>query len=438
MNILVIGQCTLHWGRMEFGNIGNYYVIEPFFRGIRWAFPDAYVQTTMQMSQRFCAAEGINVLPMELYYAWRPNELELASEELQLVARMNQSDGCIETTPYIDAVKQADLVIDFSGDIWGDNADLFGQDRLAVGLIKDLVAQRLGKPTAMIAGSPGPFGSYDKRQLAKEVYAQFDLVTNREPISTRLLKKDGFYTGKTINLACPSFLFKKPETQKITEILESEALSLRQREKPLVGFIVCGWNFEKGPFDLWPRDGDDYRNFISAVEFITRDLKCQVCLLSHNNGFDVPPAPFRLKHGRDYPIIKQLQALLAERGVVDDVICLDGIYDPWETKAIIGEFDMLVSGRVHGAIAALSQSIPTVIVDYGHEPKAHKLRGFAEVAMADEYVADPQNAYDLISKIKRCWNSREEVERHLNRRQPKIQELAWQNFTSLQYLVSRG
>ena len=34
MKIFVIGQCTLHWGRMEYGNIGNYYVIEPFFRDI--------------------------------------------------------------------------------------------------------------------------------------------------------------------------------------------------------------------------------------------------------------------------------------------------------------------------------------------------------------------------------------------------------------------
>ena len=32
--------------------------------------------------------------------------------------------------------------------------------------------------------------------------------------------------------------------------------------------------------------------------------------------------------------------------------------------------------RIHGAVAALSQSVPTVIIDYGHEPKAHKLIGF--------------------------------------------------------------
>ena len=47
------------------------------------------------------------------------------------------------------------MVIDFSGDIWGDNADFLGDDRFYVGLVKDRVAQIFAKKTAMIAGSPG-------------------------------------------------------------------------------------------------------------------------------------------------------------------------------------------------------------------------------------------------------------------------------------------
>ena len=42
--IFVIGQCTLHWGRMEFGNIGNYYVTEPFFRELHRVFPEAHIK----------------------------------------------------------------------------------------------------------------------------------------------------------------------------------------------------------------------------------------------------------------------------------------------------------------------------------------------------------------------------------------------------------
>ena len=66
--------------------------------------------------------------------------------------------------------------------------------------------------------------------------------------------------------------------------------------------------------------------------------------------------------------------------VGDSVSLLEGVYTPGQTKAIIANFDMVISGRVHGAIAALSQCIPTVIIDYGHEPKAHKLRATHKLA----------------------------------------------------------
>ena len=435
MNILVIGQCTLHWGRMEFGNIGNYYIIEPFFRELHRCFPNAEIRTTMQMSEQFCQQEKVNSVPMELYYAWRGNELELARNELRLSETIKNTGASNETTPYLEAVKWADLVIDFSGDIWGDNANLLGDDRFEVGLIKDLVAQNLDKLTAMLAGSPGPFSKPETLGLAKKVYGQFDLVTNREPISTGLLADLGFDISKTVDLACPAFLFEPEKIANMTDLLQREGLLVQQREKPLIGFILCGWNFESGPFDRWPRDDGEYTKFAESVELISEKLGAQVCLMSHANGFDVTPAPFSLKHGRDYPIVKQLQAVVERRGIAKDVICLDGIYSAWQTKAIIGVFDMLVSGRVHAAVAGLSQSVPTVIIDYGHEPKAHKLIGFATVAGVAEYVADPANGNDVNEKIAACWNRRQEIRAFLDRRIPEVKELSRQNFSRLQAII---
>lgn len=69
MKIFVIGQCTLHWGRMEYGNIGNYYVIEPFFRELHRVFPDAVITTTFQMSDGFQKREKVCCVPMN-YSVW--------------------------------------------------------------------------------------------------------------------------------------------------------------------------------------------------------------------------------------------------------------------------------------------------------------------------------------------------------------------------------
>src|SRR5690606_37612818 len=145
--------------------------------------------------------------------------------------------------------------------------------------------------------------------------------------------------------------------------------------------------------------------------------------------------PFKLKHGRDYPIIKQLQSVVEKRGIAKDVIALDGLYDTWETKAIIGSMDMLVSGRVHAAVAALSQSVPTVIIDYGHEPKAHKLKGFASVAGVLDYVADPSSKGELTTAIRRCWENVDACREFLSCHMVDVREQAKQHFDLLKNLV---
>jgi colanic acid/amylovoran biosynthesis protein len=434
MNILITGQCTLHWGRMEFGNIGNYYIIEPFFRELRRVFPVSEIKTTFQMSNRFCIEESVSILPMELYYGWNDKDLEQAREEVVL-ARQYQSSGELpKSTPYIEEVLWADLIVDFSGDIWGDNADFLGADRFEVGLLKNKTAQLFGKKTVMLAGSPGPFANPQLKKMAKDVYGGFDLVTNREPLSTHLLEQEGFDCSNTLTLACPAFLFEPASEEAVAETVKNIYDFGSSESKPIVGFIMCGWNFEEGPFDKWPREDKDYDLFAEAVEFISKEIGARVCLMSHSNGFDIPPETFRLKHGRDYPVIKQLQNVIEARGIAKDVIALDGIYGAWETKAIIKSFDMLVSGRVHAAVAALSQNVPTVVVDYGHEPKAHKLKGFATIAGVEEFVVDPSSPGALKAGIMNCWNRRDQYRKLLNVHIPSVKKQAKTHFDLLKSL----
>jgi len=434
MNILLMGQCTLHWGRMEFGNIGNYYIIEPFVRELHRVFPGATIKTTFQMSERFCKEERIEVLPMDYYFGWNGSaDLDTALEELAAATVFKLTGKLPKSTGYINAVLEADLVIDFSGDIWGDNADFLGDHRFFIGLCKDRVAQLLGKKTVMLAGSPGPFHTTKYLPFAQEVFEHFDLVTNRESISMDVLKEYGFNTSKTKSLTCPAFLFEPGKEETIRDIVETYRF---QERKNVVGFIVCGWNFLEGPFDKWPRDDKEYLPFAEAVEFIEKKLGADVCLMSHSNGFDLPPKPFQLIHGRDYPVIKQLQSVLDKRGIAQNYFALDGIYDTWTTKAIIRRFDMLVSGRVHAAVAGLSQCVPTVVIDYGHEPKAHKLRGFAKAAGMEHLVANPEAPEDLIQKITTCWNNRAEIKNTLEKNIPEVKKQARQNFELLKEIMS--
>ena len=427
-SILVTGQCTLHWGRMEFGNLGNYYISEPFFGELRRQYPKATLSTTLQMSDAFCQKHALRRLPLEAYYAWSDSDLLQAHDELEWARAYATSGRLPNRSLYIDAVLAADLVVNFSGDMWGDNADLAGAGRFEVGLCKDRVAQLLGKPVALLAGSPGPFKTIRDMAFAREVFSHYSLVTNREPLSASILSDWGFSPRRVHTRACPAFLFGESISPPDRPAVP---LPSATDDHPVVGVVVCGWNFADGPFDRWPRADQEYGNFAAAVECLTSESGAKVRLFSHSNGFPPFPAPFKLLHGRDYPIAKQLESVVRQRGKARDVEVLDGIYSGEETWTMIGSLSMLVSGRVHAAVAALSQGIPTVILDYGHNPRAHKLRGLAQLVGIEPYVADPADAENLLATIRRCWQDRHIVREHLARRIPEVQALARRNFSDL-------
>lgn len=432
MKIFVIGQCTLHWGRMEFGNIGNYYVIEPFFKELHRVYPEADIVTTFQMSEQFCKKVNITCVPMDEYYGWKENDLTNAYRDYAIASIYHTTGEVIEHTPFVDEVLKADLVIDYSGDIWGQNADLVGKNRFLVGLLKDRTAQLLGKPTAMLAGSPGPFTNDETLPFAREVFASFKFVTNREPISKDVLDSFGFDTSRVYSLACPAFVFEPDSQESIKPLLRGSILE--NKRKPVVGFMLCGWNMLKGPFSRTDWQDSEFEIYVELLTTLIKRYNVDVCLMSHSNGFELPPH-FKPIPGRDYPIAEQLYRLMKKTEVGDSVTLLEGVYTPGQTKAIIANFDMAISGRVHGAIAALSQCIPTVIIDYGHEPKAHKLRGFSIVAGCEDFFADPSKKEDLLTKACTCWENREKIHIELESRMPSIQQQVRKNFDLLKTVL---
>lgn len=432
MKILVIGQTSLHWGRMEFGNIGNFYVMDPFFKELKRVFPNAQVKTTIQMSEGFCAENGLITLPLDLYYSWDDSDyLTKCFTEYGKAMLYNKTGTMENPSAFIQEVMDSDLVIDMSGDVWGDNADFAGENRFLIGLLKDRVAQLLKKNVVMIAGSPGPFESHkDLLPFIKEVFEGFDFVTNRERLSVDVLQRYGINTYMVRSYACPAFLFEGTPNSEIEEIIHKENI-VTSRQKT-VGVIICGWNLSEGPYSKWPRADSEYSVFAEMVEFLVNELELGVVLLSHNNGFERTP-DFKLVHGRDFPIAKQLFEYVIHRGNVspEKIHLVDNVYTPKQMKTLISHFDMLISGRVHGSVAGLSQAVPTVLIDYGHEPRAHKIRGFAQLLGVEEYLADPSSIHDLKIKITNCYENSDAYRKHLKTTIPTIQGLSRQNFEDL-------
>ena len=172
-------------------------------------------------------------------------------------------------------------------------------------------------------------------------------------------------------------------------------------------------------------------NFVKIIETLIDIYQADIFLMSHSNGFDIPPSPFVLRHGRDFPVAEQLSEILIADGYGASVTLFKEIYTPEQTKAIISHFDILISGRMHGAVAGLSQNIPTLIIDYGHEPKAHKLRGFAEIVGMPGIIADPNDVNDLIVKAQQIINERNEIRKNLQDEIPCVIDACRKHFDKI-------
>lgn len=434
--IFILGLTSSSLGGMEFHNLGNYIIMEPFIYYLKKEFPDAVIYTSIQMSDKFCKKYGITSLRHQRFWTYgkltacetTKDIIKVAVWKIVKVLFKKDWKLLLNSSPLLMELKKSNLIIDFSGDIFGDNANYrqFLED-----CAKILMAKVLGKSVAMLIGSPGPFKKKWRQILGRFILNKVDLITNREPISTELMRKYGISNPNMFSTACPGFLFEAPDKKEILPILKNEDI-IFEDNKPLIGLIICGWNMPIAPFSKLPRENWELEPFVDLVKHIVKTLNVHVLLMSHQNRTDDQG---NLIRGNDHAIIDQIYSLINDSEVEKGILRLKGLYNARESKGIIGQCDMLISGRIHGAVSGLSQCIPTVILDYGHEPKAHKLKGFALNVGLEKYIANPSNSQDMIAKVSEVWENRDEIHSFLCKRIPKVQELALSNFRMLQPFV---
>ncbi|MBD3380380.1 MAG: polysaccharide pyruvyl transferase family protein [Candidatus Omnitrophica bacterium] len=429
MKITLIGMTSCKLGGMEFANLGNYTIMEPLMRGLEKEIPESRIFTSIQMSEGFCKRYGIVCLRGKRFWSYAG---ETAIETLADIFRIGfwlvikvlfrkDAGSLLKKSQLLSVVKSSDLVIDFSGDIFGDNAR---PSQFLEGCAEILFAKLLAKPVIMLAGSPGPFRSFWRKKLAKHVFNKVDLITNREPVSTDLLLDIGVEKEKIRTTACPAFLFEGKPKETGAEVLREEGVPL-DGEKPLVGVILCGWNMPTPPFNKVPRKEEELSSFCRVITHLLGEKGCRVILMSHQNKIRQDGS---MAKGTDHIILEQIYYLLKNKGWGNSLFILNGVYDAALSKAIIGNFNILISGRIHGAISGLSQCVPTSIIDYGHEPKAHKLKGFARLVGIEEYLCDPSEPEDMIEKVNRLMSKSDEVRTYLEKRIPEIKKRSMSNF----------
>ena len=96
---------------------------------------------------------------------------------------------------------------------------------------------------------------------------------------------------------------------------------------------------------------------------------------------------------------------------------------------------MMVTGRVHASVAAVSQNVPTVFINYeGSFIPSTKMYGFANLAGVGELVCEPKDLEKIEHTIDYCINNLSEIHERLEKNIPNIKAMARNAFDEMKLL----
>lgn len=426
-------------------NLGNIAIIIPLTKLLKQHIPDAELLTAYQLPQDFCEIYGIKPLPrpkgsgvggsdirygINLFFTATSNYIRASL--WGFFKKLFQADlKFLLNSEKLKRDSETDVVLDLNGDTFP--ADVC-RARTIIHTLNMKTFTKLGIPVVEFASSPGPFDTWFRRFISKRFYNSLTAILNREPNSTKLLKKLGIKKVPIVNTACPAWCLEPVSDEKSKELLRKEGINIEKR--PLIGVTLAGYNLsELRSQRIWgkPKSFEELKIFVPTLKYLLDELTATVVLIPHDYRQNPYTHPGDYISGPDHEILLHLYEMVDGDKYNGRIKLINGIYSVSEAKGIIGQFDMHISGRLHAAVAAMSQHVPTVLIAYGH-----KHRGFASLVGQEGYVYGGDDFDELKEKIKQAWQNREEIRKTLKKKMGKVRELVNLNFEIVRDIVSLG
>jgi polysaccharide pyruvyl transferase CsaB len=289
-----------------------------------------------------------------------------------------------EITP---AVEDLDLLILGGGGIL--------YDRDAETYLREVfLAQELGIPVMLYAISAGPLATETARRCVREALNASALITVRDRLGYRLLEDVGV-TQEIHLTADPAFLIEPEKSP--ADALKEEGVEF---DRPLVGFSVR----EPGPAapDILPEEY--YALLANAADFIVERLGADVVF--------VPMEKTDVQHS--HAVVAHMQN--AEKAEI-----LRRRYSPGQILELMGHFEFAVGMRLHFLIFAALRGTPFAALPY-----ASKVTGLLEDLDMETPPLGSIGIGQLIGRIDRSWDTREEIRAKIGRRRSGLMTRAAQ------------
>lgn len=256
------------------------------------------------------------------------------------------------------------------------------------------VNNKMDKPVILWGTSIEPFKNNIVKHFTEKSVKELTHIFPRETITNNYLALTLDSNKFTL---IPDMAFMLENKQKEFQFVKN----LRKEFDNIFGLTVREWNFPNVENKEKARS-----NYVKAI----KEMIINYADKSNAAFVFIPQVIF---DGDDDSIIAyEIKESLPEK-YRNNFIINKTDWSPVEIKSLIGNFDMFIGTRMHSNIFATSMAIPTVAIAY-----EKKTNGIMEtVGLSDLVVEiDTITTSELINKIDRCYNNREKIHNHLEKR----------------------
>jgi len=448
--ILIVGipACSC-MGNFE-RQLGNVAILTPTITMLKDSFPNAEISTNFQLSEEFCRRNGIASIKDPAVWSFAPRYLLKSVLNLlrcilwRLLRKIGLNVETLISERKLREFAAASVILDISGDTYSDN---FNYIRVIKHSMDLLAARLIGKPVVLFAQSCGPFKGHPTRSLARLTLNRVNLITTRESLTKDYLQDMGISKPSIFATACPAFLFDATSKERVEKIFKQEGISLDN--EPLIGLTLCSFNISVNPMRIIIKNkwlntmkyflpklfynlvekrmksvksldtyvAADLMPFVQTINYLVEKLHANVLLIPH--VYESESSRYHILS--DTGLAEKLYELTKPDNA-DKIKMLRGKYNAEDVKGIIGECDIFISGRMHAAIAGLSQNVPTVGLPYGV-----KFFGIFGMLGQDSHVCSSNNADEIISIVNEVWKNKGEISKVLASKMPEVKKLALLN-----------
>jgi colanic acid/amylovoran biosynthesis protein len=406
--------------------LGNAAILIPLVKLFKSHLPEAELSTTIQLTDKFCRDYGITRLSLPKRLLPKFNlHLRFVIALFNFMrtglwrffkTALGFNLNFLIKGKRLEIYADSDMILDFNGDIFPSDANRLRVFSHALDIV---TIRTLGIPVVEFVSSPGPFKTWIDRCISKFAFNRINVMANREPVSSELLRELGIQTP-IVDTGCPAFLLEPCGEERSKAILHEEQVDMAKR--PLIGMTLCGYNLPSQRTWGNLKSFDDLSVFIPTLKWLLDGLNATVFLLPH--VYRSNPYTYAHEHinGPDYDILSHLYKMADGDSYNGRLKVIEGKYSPSEAKGVIGQCDLYISGRLHAGVAALSQSVPTVLAAYGH-----KHRGFATLVGQQKYAFYGTDPNELKSLVEEVWASREEIRKTIEEKMVRVRELVYLN-----------